>query len=109
MASPHAAHSLGVNWLLSMKIISVLVLVFCAIVFSLSYFLDTSYIQVVIAILSILVFFGLISGGDDGDWFDDEKIETIKDWHILASLIFMIIGLVVLVSYYPSLETIGAK
>lgn len=93
-----------------MKIISVLVLVFCAIVFSLSYFLDTSYIQVAIAILSILVFFGLISGGDDGDWFDDdEKIETVKDWHILASLIFMIIGLVVLVSYYPNLETIGAK
>jgi hypothetical protein len=92
-----------------MKIISVLVLGFCVFVYALSYFLDTSYIQVVIAVLGILVFFGLISGGDDGDWFDDEKTEVVKDWHILAGLIFIIIGLVVTVSYYPYLETIGAK
>jgi len=89
-----------------MKLLIALVLILSVLTYSFSYFLNASYIKVVIVFILGLIFLGVIHWGD---WLDTDKVERVKEWHILLTLILLLVGLLTLASYFPELEVIGAK
>jgi hypothetical protein len=94
----------------SLSIIVVIAFTYLGLIYGISYFMEATYLTA----LGILLVFSLLgaiaSGGKDGlDEMIEQNDSAVESYVIYLGLIAAIIGLVLLGTYFPVLNSYGAK